>query len=124
MKFGEKLRRARTDAKLTQAELAKRLGLAKRTVEGYEAGSFYPRDRSVYDRLEQVFGVDKNWFLTEESEEDKKSASFKVEEVLATVRALYAGGELSNDDKDALARALMDAYFIAREKRGEEKKGV
>lgn len=114
MKFCEKLRSARTGARMTQEELSLRLGVSKRTVEGYESGSFYPRRREVYDRLAALFQVDRNYFLTEE---DGESASAEAEKIINSVRALYAGGGLSAADEDALARALMDAYWIAVKKR-------
>lgn len=121
MKFGEKLRACRKGARLTQEELASRLGLAKRTVEGYESGAFYPRDREVYDKLAALFQMDKDYFLTENDApaDGKKTA----EEVLTTARALFAGGEMSEEDKDTLARALMDAYWMAKRK-SEARDGV
>ena len=112
MKFGEKLRACRKGAHLTQEELAKRLGLAKRTVEGYESGAFHPRNREVYDQLAELFQIDKDYFLTES---DSLSAK-KAEDVLSAARALFAGGEMSEEDKDALAKALMDAYWVAKRK--------
>ena len=114
MKFGEKLRACRKGAHLTQEELARRLELSKRTVEGYESGAFYPRDREVYDKLASLFQVDKDYFLTEnDAPAPGKDAA---REVLSTARALFAGGELNDEDKDALARALMDAYWMAKRK--------
>lgn len=115
MLFKEKLRRARTEAHLTQEALAGRLHLSKRTIEGYESGDFYPKNRRVYDDLADIFGVDRNWFLSEETE----SAAETAAGVVKTVQSLYAGGALSEADKDALARALMDAYWIAVKKRDE-----
>ncbi|MBR4234974.1 MAG: helix-turn-helix transcriptional regulator [Clostridia bacterium] len=124
MKFGEKLRLKRTQMRLTQEELSARLGVSKRTLEGYEAGAFYPRKREIYARLSEIFGVDKNWFLTEDEETvsgDSKYATpaeTEAARIVESVRALYAGGELCDADKDALARALMDAYWLALKKRG------
>ena len=122
MKFCEKLRLKRTQARMTQEELARRLGLAKRTVEGYESGRFYPRSREVYAQLSALFGVDKNWFLTEEepSLDRPEDARGEAEEVLSRVKSLYAGGRMSESDKDALAKALMEAYWLAKKKNGEE----
>ena len=117
MKFGEKLRLARTNAHMTQAELASTLGLAKRTVEGYESCSFYPRQRKTYDKLAELFNVERNWFLTESDEDKEESAKNDMEQAIASVQALYTGGRLSEADKDALAKALMDAYWIAKGKR-------
>ena len=124
MKFGEKLRLKRTQMHLTQEELAALLGVSKRTLEGYEAGAFYPRRRDVYARLSEIFSVDKNWFLTEDEDsapggnERASRAEEEAARIVESVRALYAGGELNDADKDALARALMDAYWIALKKRG------
>ena len=120
MKFGEKLRLARTNAHMTQAELAEALGLAKRTVEGYESCSFYPRKRSTYDKLADLFGLERNWFLTENEESKEESAKSDIEQAVADITALYTGGRLSEEDKDALARALMDAYWIAKDKQDKQ----
>ena len=120
MKFGEKLRLARTNAHMTQAELAEALGLAKRTVEGYESCSFYPRKRSTYDKLADLFGLERNWFLTENEESKEESAKSDIEQAVADITALYTGGRLSEEDKDALARALMDAYWIAKGKQDKQ----
>ncbi len=116
MKFSEKLRTVRQGAHMTQEELARRLGLAKRTVEGYESGAFYPRKREVYDMLSEIFSVDKNYFLTEDDAPRGESGETAAAQVLETVRALYAGGDLRQEDKDALAQALMEAYWVAKRK--------
>ena len=120
MLFGEKLRLARVNSHLTQAQLAQKLGIAKRTLEGYESGSFYPRKRKVYDELAELFQVDRNWFLTEDGDDAEESAKRDMDEVLRSVTALYSGGRLSENDKDALARALMDAYWTAKGKKISE----
>lgn len=116
MKFCEKLRTVRQGAHMTQEELAKKLGLSKRTVEGYESGAFYPRNRAVYDQLSGLFCVDKNYFLTEDDAPRGESGERAAAQVLETVRALYAGGDLKQEDKDALAQALMEAYWMAKRK--------
>ncbi len=121
MKFGEKLRCQRTRMGYTQEQLSEMLGISKRTVEGYEACRFYPKKREVYDRLSGIFGVERNYFLTEDDPALPDSAS-EAEKVLDRVRALYAGGSLSPRDEDELASALMDAYFIARRRREGGKK--
>jgi len=121
MKFSEKLRLKRTAASLTQEELAKKLSLSKRTVEGYESGSFYPRNREVYDKLSEIFSVPKNWFLTEDDADEAASAAEEAARLVAQAQTLYSGGALSREDKDALFRALNDAYIMARDKRGSSK---
>lgn len=121
MRFCEKLRLKRTQAHMTQEELARRLGLAKRTVEGYESGQFYPRKREVYTLLSDLFGVDRNWFLTEDEPPSPADGSRgEAEEVLSRVKALFSGGIMSESDKDALAKALMEAYWLAKKKNAED----
>ena len=40
--------------------------------------------------------------------------------MVAGVSALFAGGELSENDKDAVMRALQDAYWMAKERNKEK----
>lgn len=53
MNFGEKLRVLRTEQKLTQQQLAERIGVAKSVVSYYESGDRYPS----YDVLIRIAGV-------------------------------------------------------------------
>ena len=121
MRFCDKVRGCRKAARMTQEELAERLDMSKRTIEGYESGKSYPRSREVYTRLAELFNVDINYFLTED-EDGPKDAREQAMQLIENAKALYAGGALNDEDKDALARALMDAYFIAKS-RQEKKKG-
>lgn len=50
--FVEKIRAARSDANLSQRELADRLGVSVRTVQAWEAGTVpQPRHRRALDEL-------------------------------------------------------------------------
>ena len=51
MKFGEKVKMLRKDMKLSQGELAKKIGVSCRSVQSYEAGTSYPRYKEIYDNL-------------------------------------------------------------------------
>ena len=51
MKFGEKLKYLRTEKKLTQADLAKAVGVSLRTYASYEQEGRYPRKRELYGKL-------------------------------------------------------------------------
>ena len=55
MTFGEKVRRLRKEKGWTQAELAKLSGLSLRTIISYEKGESYPKKRSTYDVLAEIF---------------------------------------------------------------------
>jgi transcriptional regulator with XRE-family HTH domain len=68
MKFGEKVKEQRKKAGLLQDDLAKAIGVTKRTLRNYEVGTSYPQDRSIYIKLADFFKVDINYFLTEDEE--------------------------------------------------------
>ena len=117
MKFGEKLRDLRQENGLTQAELAEKAGISY-----YESGTTYPKNRNVYDTLAHILDVDVN-YLRNEGDEFITSARQKygyrgakqAEEIVAEVTGLFAGGELSEEDKDAVMQALQQAYWDAKE---------
>ena len=67
MTFGEKLRRARKEKGLTQAELALQAGLGLRTIIAYEKGETYPQKRSTYQTLADVLGVQADDLHNEET---------------------------------------------------------
>ena len=58
MKFGEKLREARIARGLSQKELAKRTGIAVRTIINYESNARMPKKQDSYARLAEVLDVD------------------------------------------------------------------
>lgn len=121
MKFGEKVRKLRTEQKMTQAQLAAAAGISLRTVVSYEKGSCYPKNREMYRTLASVFGVDET-YLHNEDEEFVAAAAVRggargrrqAEELVSEVGALFAGGELSERDKDAVMKALQQAYWDAK----------
>lgn len=123
MKFGEKVRQARLSRGMTQAELAKAIGVSLRTVVGYENMETYPKKREIYGRLAEVLGVDVNYLLTE-NEEFIQQAGEKygrrgrqyAEQLVREVRGLFAGGTMDDEDLDAVMRAITEAYWIAKEK--------
>lgn len=119
MKFSEKVRQARREKGWTQQELAEALRLSVRTVGSYESGNSYPKSRLIYDRLATLFNRDRNYFLVEEDQEDPYRAKAaepeeEAERLIHQANSLFAGGRLSEEDKDAVMRALQEAYWDAR----------
>ncbi|PYG86699.1 DNA-binding XRE family transcriptional regulator [Ruminiclostridium sufflavum DSM 19573] len=122
MKFGEKLKDLRKEKGLNQTALAKEIGVSLRTVISYEAGKSYPKKREIYTRLAEYFDLDINYFLTEDEEfivnaEEKygNRAAKQAAELVTEIGGLFAGGELSEADKDAVMRSLQQAYWDAKE---------
>ena len=122
MKFGEKVKKSRTDAGLSQEDLAKKIGVSLRTITNYEVQNRYPKKREVYAKLAEVLGVNINYLMTED-EDFVVDASAKygargakqAEQLISEVHGLFAGGELSEADKDGVMKALQQAYWECKE---------
>ncbi|MGI6484358.1 MAG: helix-turn-helix domain-containing protein [Candidatus Dojkabacteria bacterium] len=63
-KLGERLKKAREDKKLTQRELAIKVGLSDKSISIYEKGKVYPPIRNLL-MLSKELGVDISKLLTD-----------------------------------------------------------
>ncbi len=122
MKFGEKVREERVRRGMTQQALAQEIGVSLRTVTNYETGSMYPKKREVYAKLAMVLEVDVNYLLTENEEfaiqaQERygTSGARQADALINQMGALFAGGELTATDKDAVMRAMQQIYWDAKE---------
>lgn len=115
MSFGEKVKDLRIQNGLTQKELAKAIGVSTRSLINYETGRCYPRQASVVAKLSEKLGVTADYLLSDEPGmqvvgEESRSADALVEELTA----LFAGGRLSEEDRDAAMQAIQRAYWDGR----------
>ena len=122
MKFGEKLRKYRLGKGLTQAELAKKAGLGLNTICNYEKGKTYPKDREVYTVLAGILGINADYlhnenddFIADAQNLYGSRGKYQAMELVNELGGLFAGGELSEEDMDGVARAMMDIYWKAKE---------
>jgi len=127
MKFGEKVKDLREQKKITQEELSKAAAISLRTVQYYEQGKSYPRNREIYTRLAAIFEVDINYLLTEDEEflaeavaKYGRRGRIQAEDILEQAHALFAGGELSEDDRLAFVHEIQQIYFDSKEKAREK----
>ncbi len=118
MKFGEKLIQLRTNKGLKQSEVAETVGISRRNYISYEKDGRYPRKREMYYKLAEVFGCDVNYLLTEDekfvlqaNEQYGSGGKKEAEQLVSQLVGMFAGGELTDEDKDAVMRALTEAYF-------------
>lgn len=118
MKFAEKLRALRMQQHKTQREAAEACGISLRTYISYEQDGRYPRNREIYDKLAAFYGVEKNYLMTEDEAFVADAAGQfgargkrQAEQLVAELTGLFAGGELSESDRDAVMIALQKAYF-------------
>lgn len=122
MKFGEKLRSARTLKKLTQEELAKIVGVSVTTIGNYESCKIYPKQREIYTKLAEALGVsvgelynENDEFIATAQERYGYRGRKQAEALAAEMGGLFAGGEMTDDDLDAVMRTLQDYYWKAKE---------
>jgi transcriptional regulator with XRE-family HTH domain len=60
---GDRLRKARETAGMDQTQLADRIGVSRRTVSTYEAGSDITRKRIVLNAWAMATGVSAEWII-------------------------------------------------------------
>jgi transcriptional regulator with XRE-family HTH domain len=121
MTFGEKLRELRLRQELTQPALAEQLGISYRSVLNYENNKCLPKQTSLYTKIAERFNVSVEYlmgvdsFVVEAADKYGSRGKRDAQEIIKQVSGLFAGGELSEDDKDAALRAIQEAYWIAKE---------
>lgn len=133
MGFGKKLKTLREGKNLTQSELAKILGITLKTVSNYETKDMRPRKMEMYEKMANFFDVNINYLLTEEDffimqagEDFGYKGVQDAKTIAQSMAGLFAGGDLPDEDKDALFEAIQQAYWKAKlenKKYGRRKKG-
>ena len=123
MKFGEKVKKLRKEMKLSQGELAAKIGVSARSVASYEAGTSYPRYKEVYEALAAALGVDVNYLRTEDEEflEDVgqqfgSRGQRQATAILEEARQLFAGGELSEEDQIAFLTEMQQLFLDSKQR--------
>ncbi len=121
MDFAEKLKTARAARQLSQSALAKAAGLSLRTIQNYELGCRLPRKRSTYTRLAEALGVDEAALLDENAsfvlranERYGSRGAAQAWDMVADLSAMWAGGEMAEEDMDAIMQAMQEAYWEAK----------
>lgn len=118
--FAEKIKALRKKAGLTQRALGEKIGVSTRTVGSYESGQSYPKSRETYEKMAELFHVRLNYLFVENEEEEmhamweKEDGKTQAETLIRQAQAMFSGGKLSSRDKDAVMKALEDAYWDGR----------
>ncbi len=127
MKFGEKCKELRVQKGLTQIEAAQKIGVGRRTYIDYENNGVHPKKREVYSKLAELFGCDVNYLLTEDEEfmlsageKYGKRGERQAKDLVSEISGLFAGGTLSENDKDAVMKALQEAYWDSKKENVEK----
>ena len=128
MKFKDKLRLQRQKKGISQEKLAEVVGVTRGSIANYERGSFYPKDRGLYSKFADYFGVNVNYFLTEDESGEEQmfleaarerfgdEGLNKAQVLLKETAALFAGGGLSEMDKIAFQREMQAIFLDSMER--------
>ena len=92
--MGEKIRELRTEQKMTQEQLANRLGLVKGSISAYEQGTKYP-SLEVLVNICQIFNVSADYLLGLSDDRMIKS-SVLTDEQTKLLRGLIKEFEMAN----------------------------
>lgn len=122
MNFSEKIRTARLAKQWSQKNLAEKSGISLRTIQNYELGTRLPKKQETYALLAAVLDIEESSLLDENisfvlraNERYGSNAMKQALDLVADVRALWAGGEMAEEDMDEIMRAMQEAYWQAKE---------
>ena len=123
MNFGDKVKKLRKERRLSQQELARSIGVSVRTLQNYEAGLSYPKKRSVYQSLAEALDCDQNFLLTEDEEFITEAAAVyggraarQAQAIIEQTAAMFAGGELSDEDQIAFLNEIQALYLDSKKR--------
>jgi transcriptional regulator with XRE-family HTH domain len=128
MDFSERLKKCRLALNLSQSDLAKKTGISERTIYSYEQLGKFPRGGNVI-KLSDALGVSPNYLLGRGENDSQARDGYLVEireklgskgaaeasDLLVRTSALFAGGEIDEDSKDAFFRSLMEVYLESKQ---------
>ena len=122
MKFGERLKNFREQKNLTQEELASLSGISARSIQRYENGTNRPRveatekiAKALDIQVDVLLGTNDMLVAEAKSKYGYRGAK-QAQELVEEVSGLFSGGEIADEDLDAMMKAIQDAYWIAKEK--------
>lgn len=120
MELKDKIARIRTSKGLTQLELAKKIGITTRAIQHYENGTRIPK----IDTLTQIayalevdvndLVTDNEHFIIEANEKGGARGKAAAQKLIENANALFAGGDISDEDKANVMEALQEAYWRAK----------
>lgn len=123
MKFSDRLKGLREKNDMTQEQLAKVSGVfPPRTIQRYECGTSRPRldaaeklAKALNISVDQLLGTD-GMLVAQAAEQYGARGAKQAQQLTDEVTSLFTGGELAQDDMDVMMQAIMDAYWLAKEK--------
>lgn len=100
--IGRKLKTLRKGKKLTQKDVADRLGLVRATVSNYEVGKRTPH-LSLLKRFAEFYGVTLDYFGVSTNDE--------IFELISRAREVFNNEDISSQTKEDLYKEFMRLYL-------------
>ena len=123
MTFDEKIKSLRKSKGMKQTQLANALGVSLRTIRGWEAEGRYPKQHELYQKLADTLGCDISYlmtegeaFITEAAEQYGSRGAKQAQQILEQAAAMFAGGELTDDDKTAFMDEIQMLYLDSKKR--------
>ena len=129
--FKDKVKEGRGRLGLSQKEFAEASGIGFRTITSYESGERFPQAAQLYklartlgvsteylrnDAIDDPsYGMDRMGYVEEMRTTSGRQDALDLEAMLRQNQALFAGGQVSEEAKDAYFRAVMKAYYECKE---------
>ena len=123
MTFGEKVKTLRKTKDMSQTQLAQASAVSLRTVGGWEKEGRYPKQHELYQKLADTLGCDISYLMTEEeafiteaTEQFGSRGARQAQQILEQAAAMFAGGELSDEDKTAFMDEIQMLYLDSKKR--------
>ena len=134
--FGQKMRITRVSRKISQTDLAEQVGVSRRSIFDYENDNAMPRKKNL-QKIADALGVTVT-YLTSPDEKDPEAGRIKemyentvretfgnkaareMNELSDRASAFFAGGDVSQADKDAVFEIMATAYYAAKIKASDK----
>lgn len=123
MTFGEKVKTLRKTQNMNQTQLADTIGVSLRTIRGWEIEGRYPKQHDLYQKLADALGCDISYLMTEEesfiteaTEQYGSRGAKQAQQILEQAAAMFAGGELSDEDKTAFMDEIQSLYLDSKKR--------
>lgn len=105
--IGKHLQELRKARRLTQQQLADKMGVTRATVSNYEVGRRTPH-LSELKRFAEFYGVGLDYFGVASTDE--------IFDLLSRAKAVFESNDVSKETKDELHLALMQFYLSVKQK--------
>ena len=133
---GEKIREGRANLGITQTELAEKIGVTLRTISNFDKHCVMPRVAYLHkvsevlgvsiaylsndEIVDPAYGLEESPYIESARAVYGKRGAADVEQLLTQTRALFAGGDVPEEDKELFFQAVTEAYFANKQRASEK----